>query len=77
MLTRLTKDGHWLHTLMQKDLNFMIRLRFRAEMEKRYSQEIQKLCQISSFEMASRSKDNVDQEPLEMMVIIAKKRLHY
>lgn len=41
-------------------------------MEKRYGQELQKLCSTSCFGMASRSKGNIDQELLEMMVIIAK-----
>ncbi len=52
----------------------MIRLQFRAEIEKRYGQEVQKLYQTSSFGMASRNKGNVDLEPLEMMVIIAKEK---
>lgn len=60
MLTESTKDGHWPHVLMQKNLNLMIRLRFRAEIEKRYGREVQKLCQTSSFGIASRSKSDID-----------------
>ena len=74
MMTESTKDGHWSRALMQKDLNLMIRLRFRTEMEKRYGQEIQKLCQTSSFGMAYNSKGDVDREPLEIIVTIAKER---
>ena len=51
----------------------MIKLRFKAEIEKYYGQEVQKLCQTSSFGMAYKSKGNVDQEPLEIIVTIAKK----
>lgn len=40
MMTESTKDSRWPHALMQKDLNLMIRLWFRAEIEKRYSQEV-------------------------------------
>ena len=60
MMTESTKDSRWPRALMQKDLNLMIRLCFRAEMKKRYGQEVQKLCQTSSFGMAYNSKGNVD-----------------
>lgn len=74
MMTESTKEGRWPRALMQKDLNLMIRLRFRAEMEKRYGQEIQKLCQISSFGMTCSSKGDVDREPLELMITSAKEK---
>ena len=59
-MTKSTKDSRWPYALMQKDLNVMIRLCFRAEIEKRYGQEVQLLCQTLSFGMAFNSKDNVD-----------------
>ena len=74
MTTESTKDGYWPCVLMQKDLNLIIKLCFRAKIEKRYGQEVQKLCQISNFGMAHNSKGNVDWEPLKIIVIIAKER---
>lgn len=59
---------------MQKDLNLMTKLCFRAEIEKHYSQKVQKLCQKSSFGIAYSSKGDVDQKPLEMIVTIAKEK---
>ena len=72
MMTESTKDGRWPRALMQKDMNLMIRLRFRSEMEKRYGQEVQKLCQTSGFGLACSNKGDVDRGPLEMMVTSAK-----
>ena len=51
----------------------MIRLCFRAEIKKRYGQEVQKYCQISSFEIVYNSKSNVDWEPLKIIITITKK----
>ena len=59
MMTESTKDSRWPHVLMQKDLNLMIRFWFRAEIEKRNDQEVQKLYQTSSSGMAC-SKGDVD-----------------
>ena len=75
-MTESSKEGHWPHALMQKDLNLILRLCFNTEMEKRYGQKIQKLCQTSSFGMACSSKGNVDQELLELMIISAKKKFY-
>lgn len=69
-----TKNGCWPRALIQKDLNLMIRLCFRAEIEKRYGQKVQKLCQTSSFGMAYISKGDIDWEPLEIIVTIAKEK---
>lgn len=52
----------------------MIRLCFRVEIEKRYGQKMQKFYQTSSFGIAYNSKGNVNREPLEIIVTIAKKR---
>ena len=68
----IVKNGCWFCAIMQKDMNLMIRLCFRSDMEKRYNQEVQKLCQLSSFGLACSTKKNVNQRPLGMMMAILK-----
>lgn len=52
----------------------MIRLRFRREMERRYTHEVQKLCKSSGFGQVDKDRPgNLDREPLESIVNQAKK----
>lgn len=70
------KTGCWPGILMRKDLDLMIKLRFRKEVEKRYGQEIQSLCRTPSFGLATKSKSwpgEIDQRPLENIIGEAQK----
>ena len=73
MMTESAKGGRWPGALMRKDCNLIIRLRFRAEMEKRYTQEVQKPCRTPGFALARNNRPgNVDRKPLETIVANAK-----
>lgn len=59
---------------MQKDCNSIIRLCFRAEIKKKYVQQVQKLYRTSSFALACYNQPgNVNHELLETIIANAKK----
>lgn len=73
MLTESERGGRWPGFLTRKDSNLMIRLRFRREMESRYSNEVQKLCKSSGFGRADKDRlRDLNREPLEDIVNKAK-----
>ena len=68
-MTKSAKRDRWLGALMRKNCNLIIRLCFRAEIEKCYAQKVQKLCRTPSFVLARNNRPgDVDREPLETIV---------
>lgn len=53
LLAESGKTGRWPQALTHKNCNNMIQCRLQAEMEKRYSREVQRLCKTSAFGTAS------------------------
>ena len=73
MMTESERGGRWPGSLTCKDCNVMIRLRFRREIERRYTNEVQKLCKSSGFGQVDKSQPgDLDREPLESIVDQAK-----
>lgn len=71
------KTGCWPGVLIQRDFKIMIKLRFWKEIEKCYGQEVQSLCKISLFKLATENKScprEIDQRPLENIIQEAQKK---
>lgn len=51
LLAKSKKTNRWLQALMHKDCNNMIKYHLQAEIEKRYSQEVEQLYKTFAFRM--------------------------
>lgn len=72
------KTGCWPGVLTQKDLDIIINLYFRKEVEKRYGQEVQSFCKTPSFGLATESKScprEIDQHLLKNIIQETQKKV--
>lgn len=64
----------WPTTLKRKDWDLIIELLAKFEIEKRYNQEIQRLCQTKCFEIADQETSGLNKSPVDNIVKTATKK---
>ncbi len=67
-------SGQLLGALTRKDWNFIIKLRAKSELEKRYCQEVQSLCRTPCFGAAKTEPEVIDQHLLDEIIDVSSKK---